>query len=135
MSDLTLTIGWQPQSQVSPNTRNSSRNKSDHHRSNAGIAVLAVRSHMARESEPWLCPVHPALDITVYWGKGRNRQDLDNIIAGAKGIIDGVTRELGFDDRRLVAITVAQGRDPDGLGFTLVRIRPATYEERKRAAA
>lgn len=134
MTDLTIAVPWQPQPQVSPNTRNSSRAKQTHHRANAGVATLAVRSHMARETGTWLCPVHPAMDITVYWGKGRNRQDLDNIVASCKGLIDGVTRELGFDDRRLVAITVAQGRDADGLGYTTVTIRPATYDERRRAA-
>ncbi len=131
---ITIAIPWQPQPQVSPNSRNSTRNKREHHKANEDIARLAVRSHMARELDSFVFPHVPALDLTVHWGKVRKPQDLDNLIACAKGIIDGVTRELGFDDRRLAAITVAQGRDPDGLGLTTICIREATAEERLRAA-
>jgi len=131
---LTIHLPWQPQAQVSPNARNSTRNRLDHHRDNRGIAALAVRSHMAREHTLWVVPEHPAMDITVYWGKNRNRWDLDNILSACKGIIDGVTRELGFDDRRFVAFTVAQSRDPDRLGYTSVTIREATPDELRRAA-
>lgn len=134
MTDLTITIPWEPQPQVSPNSRNSTRAKRSYHGVNVGTATLAVRSHMARERAPFVAPDHPAMDITVYWSRRRHRQDLDNLLAGCKGIIDGVTRELGFDDRRLVAITVSQSKDPDGLGYTVVTVRPATIEERRRAA-
>lgn len=132
--EISITIPWTPQPQVSPNTRNSARSKHDHHRANAGIAALAVRSHLAQTGVRWTCPDHPAMDITVAWGRRRNRQDLDNITAGCKGAIDGVTRELGFDDRRLISISVVQTRDPEGIGSTTITIRPATAEERRRAA-
>lgn len=133
MRDITITLPWEPQPQVSPNSRGSTRNKLTHHRANAGIAILAVRSHKARQPL-WQVPDHPAMDVTVYWSKSRKRNDLDNIIASLKGIIDGITRELGFDDRRLVALTAAQGRACDTQGYTVVTIREATRDELRRAA-
>ncbi len=131
---ISITLPWQPQPQVSPNSRGSSRNARDHHRANRDLAMMATRSHMARELEPWTCPDTPAIDLTVYWGKGRHLHDLDNLSAMAKGVIDGVTRELGFDDRRIVALTVAQGKDVDGIGYTVISIREATEWERRRIA-
>jgi Holliday junction resolvase RusA-like endonuclease len=131
---ITITIPWTPQAQVGPNSRGSSRNARQHHRANRDVAVLAVRSQMAREPAGWTAPDVAALDITVAWERGRMRHDIDNITAMCKGAIDGVTRELGFDDRRIVALTVAQTRDPNGAGFTTFTIRDATESERNRAA-
>jgi hypothetical protein len=137
MSELTIHIPWQPQPQVSPNSRNSTRNRRDHHQANADIAVLAVRDHLARELNPrraFTAPEFPVMDISVYWGKGRKFQDLDNLMGCCKGVIDGVTRELGIDDARFIAFTIAQSTDPDAIGYTSITIREATDTERRRAS-
>jgi hypothetical protein len=137
VSELTIHIPWQPQPQVSPNSRGSTRNKLVHHRANAEIAVLAVRDHLARELNPrraFTAPDVPVMDISVYWGKGRKFQDLDNLMGCCKGVIDGVTRELGIDDARFIAFTIGQAIDPDRIGYTTITIREATDSERRRAS-
>lgn len=128
---ITITVPWEPTSAISPNSRLSTRAKRAHHEQARDIAMLA-----ARQVAPYVLgtPDMPALDITWVRSKTRNRMDLDNLIACCKGVIDGVTRELGFDDRRIVALTAAQRRDATQPGCIIVTIREATLEERRRTA-
>ena len=133
MSDLTITLDWEPQPQVQPNRSRSARTARTHHQANRDLAILAVRSQMANR-EPWTPPAHPAVDVTWHRGKGRNRMDLDGYTSTLKGILDGVTRALGFDDRLIVALSVAQTKAVGRPGYTTVTIREATEYELRRAA-
>ena len=132
MSDLTLTVDWEPQPQVQPNRSLSARTARNHHQANRDLAMISVRSQMV--GRPWTPPTAIAVDVTWYRSKGRNRMDLDGYTSTLKGILDGVTRELGFDDRRIITLSVAQTKAVGRPGYTTVTIREATDMELRRAA-
>ena len=88
------------------------------------FARLAIARHGLPE-RPW--PGRPALAVSVRiaWGRGRRRLDYDNALASCKPWLDEVAAAVGFDDRDVEAMTVRQGRDPEGEGWTEVAVRPA----------
>lgn len=133
MSDeLCIRVPWEPTAQVSPNSRLSTRTKRAHHAIARDTAALAVVNTL--QGKPYTPPEQVAVDVVWVRSKGRNRMDLDNLIASCKGVIDGVTRKLNFDDRRIITMTVAQRRDANQPGCVIVTVREATQEERQRAA-
>jgi hypothetical protein len=135
MTGLSVPVEWEPYDQVSPNGRFSSRTTRTHHGYSRKTFKAATESYLNRGNR-WkrlALPERPALDISVNWSKGRNRQDLDNIVASCKGAIDGFADGAGFDDRTLIAITATQRHDPAERGFTVMSLREATPEEMERA--
>ena len=131
MNRLTLRLDWEPQPQVQPNRSLSARTARNHHQANRDLAIMTVRSQMVGVA--WERPEHPAVEVTWYRSKGRNRMDMDGYTSTLKGILDGVTRELGFDDRLIVSLRVFQAK-ASGPGYTEVVIREADAYEIERAA-
>lgn len=62
------------------------------------------------------------MHLTVYRGKGRRPMDDDNIIAWAKPMRDAIAATLGVDDKHITTGEVSQAKDPDGVGFVVVRL-------------
>ena len=62
-------------------------------------------------------PLPVTLNWTIYWGRGRRKQDVDNVIASLKGAQDSVATALCLDDKHFRIGSVEQARDKEGRGY------------------
>ena len=116
---IEVRIPGTPDACLSINSRKNWRVKARHtkaYRSTAKYSGIAVRSGN---------PIRGAIQVHYEfgWEKGRKRMDTDNAIGLGKCALDGlVDSGIMGDDRYVVGITVNQVRDPDGVGYLIIRI-------------
>lgn len=127
-----IPIHWEPHIGVSPNSRLSTRGKQYHKKRSREQAAKDMKAWL--QAHAFIIPDQPVLEVTWYRGKGRNRWDLDNLLAAYKGVIDEVCKHLGFDDRRIISMHAYQKKSPGGQGYSVITIRDSTQEERRKAA-
>lgn len=61
--------------------------------------------------------------LCIYWEKGRNTWDQDNLIAACKGLCDGLQAAgIIANDRDLAWLPITQGRSVNGAGLIGVMI-------------
>jgi Holliday junction resolvase RusA-like endonuclease len=118
---VTVLIPGTPPRALSANGRSHWRAKAEHVRAYRETARLAA---LAAGAEPVAGSVR--LRLTYGWERGRKRVDFDNGVALAKAAIDGIV-DAGVmgDDRYVVAVELAQERDPEGRGYLIVEVETA----------
>ncbi len=124
---LIIRVPSQPERVLSPNAP-----RSTHWSTKANVrkaqreawywAALAVQGHGVSDDSPYFAG-RTFCRIAVYWGKGRKSMDPDNLIASCKAGIDQL-QAVGIisDDKDLILEPAWQGRDPEGVGYTLVEL-------------
>lgn len=121
-SDITIVMPIVPPKQMSHNARGSRWSNS-----RVSKAVRAkAKEHTERAIEGVEIPdKHLEYDVDVYWGKGRLRCDEDGLSSMMKPILDGMADAFKTtSDRKLHIGMYRQGRDADGKGWMVVRLRP-----------
>jgi Holliday junction resolvase RusA-like endonuclease len=64
--------------------------------------------------------------VRVFWEKGRNRPDTSGLGHAVKAMEDGLTDAgIWHDDRQVIEACYAQGKDPEGTGYTEFTISAA----------
>lgn len=117
---ITVDIPAQLDRRITPNGRAHWRTKYRLTQDLKDTTALACRAAGLLDRAPARPPVRVS-----YWiglAKGRKRLDEDNCVAALKPVQDAIAQAIGVDDRHFTVGTVAQHRDPDGLGFIRVCI-------------
>ncbi len=119
----TITIPMLPPRECSPNWRGGWAARARAVREFRETAGWAARAAVLDDAEAftWVYQAREiALDLEIALGKGRRRQDDDNIWASMKGAIDGIADVLGVDDKRFRVGRLVQTR---GDGTVTVQLR------------
>lgn len=113
---LTLTLPWPPR-ELNPNTRHAHWSKlATAKRRYRAACAIAARSQGAARIEAGELAVS-----LLFVPPDRRARDLDNMLASAKALIDGLADVLGVDDSKW-ALTVSKSSDAQAGGFVRVEV-------------
>lgn len=121
MSVLTITIPGKLNRLLSPN--HGQRNP----RAKAAVRREAKdMAYLYGKQAAYTCDLtgieHATYSIVLGKAKGEKSKDIDNLIASCKATLDGIALALGVDDRYWQVHTVAQVRDPEGIGYVAITL-------------